>query len=70
LSCGRRSKDGITVLVCADMNEKMPLLVTGKSEKPRCFKHGHTDITVVWVHYNYGRSIYTTTIYNGIVHVK
>jgi hypothetical protein len=38
---GKWSKDRITVLVCTNMDgsEKMPLLVTGKSEKPRCFKH-------------------------------
>jgi hypothetical protein len=37
----KRSEDRITVLVCTNMDgsEKMPLLVTGKSEKPRCFKH-------------------------------
>jgi hypothetical protein len=38
---GKRSKDAITVLVCANMDGcgTVPLLVTGKSEKPRCFKH-------------------------------
>jgi hypothetical protein len=38
---GKRSKDSITVLVCTNMDgcEKVPLLVTGKSEKLRCFKH-------------------------------
>jgi hypothetical protein len=38
---GKRSKDRITVLVCTNMDgsEKMPLLVNGKSEKLRCFKH-------------------------------
>jgi hypothetical protein len=48
----RRSKDTITVLVCEDMDGigKMPLLVTGKSEKPKCFQHVkayhiHTDKT-------------------------
>jgi hypothetical protein len=38
---GKRSKDRITLLVCADMagSKKMPLLVNGKSEKSRCLKH-------------------------------
>jgi hypothetical protein len=36
-----RDKYKITVLIFANMNgyEKMPLLGTAKSEKPRCFKH-------------------------------
>jgi hypothetical protein len=38
---GKRNKDTITVLVCANVDgcEKLPLLVIGKSEKRRCFKH-------------------------------
>jgi hypothetical protein len=34
-------KDRNTAFVCANMDgsEKMPLLATGKSEKPRYFKH-------------------------------
>lgn len=38
---GKRSKDRITVLVCANIGgyEKIPFLVIGKSEKPHCFKH-------------------------------
>ena len=37
---GKRSKDRLTILSCANMNgtEKISLLVIGKSEKPRCFK--------------------------------
>ena len=37
---GKKSKDRITVLVGANMTgtEKLPLLVIGKSKKPRCFK--------------------------------
>jgi uncharacterized membrane protein len=49
-----RSKDTITVLVCVDVDatEEMPLLVTGKSGKPRSFKHVkschvHTDTTAM-----------------------
>jgi hypothetical protein len=34
-----RSKDTIAVLICANMDEKMPLLVSGKYEKSRCFEH-------------------------------
>ena len=41
---GKRSKDQITVLVCANMSgsEKLPLLVTGRFAKPRCFKNART----------------------------
>ncbi|XP_046588037.1 tigger transposable element-derived protein 4-like [Neodiprion lecontei] len=37
---GKLSKDRVTVLVCANMsgNEKLPLLLIGKSKSPRCFK--------------------------------
>ena len=36
---GKRAKDRISVLVTASMTgEKLPLLVIGKSAKPRCFK--------------------------------
>ncbi|XP_041359874.1 tigger transposable element-derived protein 4-like [Gigantopelta aegis] len=37
---GKLSKDRLTVLVCANMDgsDKLPLLVIGKSAKPRCFK--------------------------------
>ena len=38
---GKKSKERMTVLVCANMSgtEKLPLLVIGKSAKPRCFKN-------------------------------
>lgn len=37
---GKRSKDRITVLLAANMTgtERLPLLIIGKAEKPRCFK--------------------------------
>lgn len=37
---GKRSKERLSVLPCANMTgtEKLPLLVIGKSQKPRCFK--------------------------------
>jgi hypothetical protein len=41
-SGGRKRRKGtITVLMCANMDEseKMPLLIIGKQEKLRCFKH-------------------------------
>ena len=43
-SGGKKSKERITVLVCANMTgtEKLPLLVIGKFAKPRCFKNVHT----------------------------
>lgn len=38
---GKKSKERITVLVGSNMSgtEKLPLLVIGKSAKPRCFKN-------------------------------
>lgn len=41
---GKKSKDRITVLVCANMTgtEKRKLLVIGKSKTPRCFKNCNT----------------------------
>ncbi|XP_037290737.2 tigger transposable element-derived protein 4 [Rhipicephalus microplus] len=38
---GKRSKERLTVLLCAneDGSEKLPALVIGKFEKPRCFKN-------------------------------
>jgi hypothetical protein len=35
------NKERITVLVCANLDgtEKLPLLVTGKSKQPRCFRN-------------------------------
>ena len=39
-SGGKRSKERITVMVCASMiGEKVPLLVIGKFKNPRCFKN-------------------------------
>ena len=38
---GKKSKEHITVAVCANMDgyDKMQLLVTGKFQSPRCFKN-------------------------------
>lgn len=43
-SGGKRSKERITVLVCANMDgsDKLPLLVIGKFQNPRCFKNVKT----------------------------
>ena len=40
LAGGKKSKARVTILVCANMNgtEKLPLLMIGKSKKPRCFR--------------------------------
>lgn len=37
---GKKSKDRLTALVCANMsgNDKLPLLIIGKYARPRCFK--------------------------------
>lgn len=46
VSCqgGKRSKERLTVLVCSNMSgdDKVPLLVIGKSANPRCFKNVKT----------------------------
>jgi hypothetical protein len=38
---GKQSKERITAMVCANMDgsEKLPLIVIGKFERPRCFKN-------------------------------
>ena len=38
---GKKSKDRLTALVCANMsgNDKLPLLIIGKYARPRCFKN-------------------------------
>ena len=43
-SGGKKSKERITVLICANMTgtEKLSLLVIGKFAKPRCFKNVRT----------------------------
>jgi len=43
-SGGKRSKETLTVMVCANMSgtEKIPILVIGKSANPRCFKNVKT----------------------------
>ena len=40
-SSGKKSKERVTVLVAGNMDgsDKLPLLVIGKSDKPRCFKN-------------------------------
>ena len=41
---GKRSKDRLTVMPCANMTgtDKLPLLIIGKAQKPRCFKNVKT----------------------------
>ena len=38
---GKRSKERVTVLLAANVTgtERLPLLVIGKAQKPRCFKN-------------------------------
>ena len=38
---GKQSKERIIALVCANMDgsEKLPLMITGKFERPRCYKN-------------------------------
>ena len=41
---GKKSKERLTAMVCANMsgNDKLPLLIIGKSANPRCFKNKKT----------------------------
>lgn len=60
---GKVAKDRITVLISTNMtgNEKMPLLVIGKSAKPRCFK----NVKTLPVEYrNNKKSWMTTFLFN------
>jgi hypothetical protein len=60
-SChGGKSKDRIIVLVCTNMDqsEKMSLLVTGKSEKPRYFKHVKSLLYAYRHNKNTGQHVY------------
>ena len=42
---GKHAKDRITILVGASaLGEKLPLMVIGKSQKPRCFANSHIPI--------------------------
>lgn len=45
-TAGKKSKDRLTVVVGAntDGSEKLPLLVIGKSAKPRCFKNAKVPV--------------------------
>lgn len=45
-TAGKKSKERLTVLVGANMDgsEKLPLLVIGKSAKPRCFKNANIPV--------------------------
>ena len=52
-SGGKDSKKRITVLVCGNMTgtDKRKLLIIGRSQKPRCFKHvdvNHLGVTYRW----------------------
>ncbi|XP_003739977.1 tigger transposable element-derived protein 4-like, partial [Galendromus occidentalis] len=56
---GKKSKERLTVMVAANMDgsEKLPLLVIGKSGKPRCFKHVKTLPT----EYTFNRKAWMTS---------
>lgn len=45
-TAGKKSKERLTVVVGANMDgsEKLPLLVIGKSAKPRCFKNAEIPV--------------------------
>ena len=47
---GKKAKDRITVLNCANMigDEKRPLLVIGKSNRPRCFPKDLSNLPVLY----------------------
>lgn len=45
---GKRSKNRLIVMVCSNMSgtDKLPLLVIGKSARPRCFKNVKSLLTI------------------------
>lgn len=59
LSGGKKAKDRITVLLCANMSgtEKYPLLVVGKSKRPRCFP---ADPKLLPVDYDHSKNAWMT----------
>ncbi|KAG1681435.1 Tigger transposable element-derived protein 4 [Nymphon striatum] len=65
---GKRSKERITVALCASMmGEKMKPVVIGKSRCPRCF--GKIDIKTLPVHYyNNKKAWMTSKIYEDYLH--
>ena len=62
---GKQSKDRVTVMLTASaMGEKLPLLVIGKSKKPRCLKG--VDFNLFNVKYvNSSKAWMTTNIFNA-----
>lgn len=56
---GKKSKDRVTILLCTNMNgtEKLPILLIGKSAKPRCLK----NIKSLPVEYKHNKKAWMTT---------
>lgn len=59
LSGGKIAKERITVLLCANMDgsEKLPLLIVGKSRRPRCFPK---DVSKLPVDYAFSKNAWMT----------
>ena len=57
---GKKSKERVTVLVCANMSgsEKLPLLTIGKFKKPRCFR----GVTCLPTEYEANTSAWMTSV--------
>lgn len=55
---GKQSKERITAMVCANMDgsEKLPLMVIGKFERPRCFK----NIKTLPLNYKFNKKAWMT----------
>ena len=56
---GKLSKERITAMVCANMDgsEKLPLMVIGKFERPRCFK----NVKTLPVDYRFNKKAWMTS---------
>ena len=57
---GKQSKERITAMVCANMDgsEKLPLMVIGKFERPRCFK----NVKTLPVAYKFNKKAWMTSV--------
>ncbi|KAI6651320.1 Tigger transposable element-derived protein 6-like [Oopsacas minuta] len=62
LSGSKKAMDRVTILCCANMssNDKVKLLVIGKSKKPRCFKD--IDMDTLPISYRANKNVWMTSL--------
>lgn len=59
---GKLSKERITFLICTSASgEKLPLLVIGRSIRPRCFSQNNIEISRLGVHYEAQRKAWMSS---------